>query len=173
MHPRYLGTLDLTFTLRLVLIWPWQLTDESLHEILQLLPLGLKALFPSLSGPILTLLPPSPSTSLPLLLLQLSSPSPLIILPSPLFLTKALTSSAHPKAGIIVVHVSLFDDVVEQVLEDCGQDVVIVIVGDVEKGKHRLVESAKGRGMRVVWWEDIWAAAENAAEEGNVSGQFS
>ena len=107
-----------------------QLTDEALAEILRLIPLGLSSLFPlsettSSPTPILTLLPSSPSTSFPLLLLQLAVPpsTPLIVLPTPKLLSTALHSSLHPQPKLVIAHASLAEDVIEQVWEDCGHDV--------------------------------------------------
>ncbi|EIW73123.1 hypothetical protein M231_06039 [Tremella mesenterica] len=144
------------------------LTDEALQEILRLLPIGLQTLYPTLSTsptaptPILTLLPPSPTTSLPLLLLYLSSPpcSPLVVLPSPTLLTTALTATCHPRPGLVVVHASIADDVLEQVLEDCHTSAGVLLVGDERKEKTDVMGSATSRGMTVHWWEEIWDAAE-------------
>ncbi|KAK4686758.1 hypothetical protein P7C73_g3360, partial [Tremellales sp. Uapishka_1] len=146
------------------------LTEEALSEILLLLPHGLRALFPhhlstspTSPTPILTLLPPSPVTALPLLLLALSVPPslPLIVLPHPKLLNTALAkTSAHPQPGIVVVHVGLLDDIIEQVWEDCEDKVGVVVVGDEKKEKIALIEEARRRGMNVRWWEEIWAAAE-------------
>lgn len=153
-----------------------KLTDEALSEMLRLLPIGLKTLFPTLTAsttsptPILTLLPPSPSTSLPLLLLQLSVPpsTPLVILPSPVLLSSALSSTAHPQPAVVVVHASLVDDVLEQIWEDRGDKAGVLVVGDPQKEQYRVVENAKTRGMKVAWWEEIWEVAEKAPTEKGV-----
>ncbi|KAL7423590.1 hypothetical protein Q5752_001170 [Cryptotrichosporon argae] len=136
------------------------LTDDGLAEITRLLPLGLRALFPT-PGPIVTLLPPSPSTSLPLLLLSLSaSPGrPLVVLPAPVFLTAALTSAAHTRPAVVVVHASIAEDVVEQIWEDCGADTGVLLVGDGARTLGALVDAARARGMRAHWWDDLWDAA--------------
>lgn len=155
-----------------------QLTDEALKELVRLLPLGLRSLFPHLSTnatkattPIATLIPPSPTTALPQVLLALASaPSiPLIPLSSPSFLLKALTTDAHPQPGLIVVHADLVDDVVEQVFEACDGTCGILVIGDPNKAKSTLLKSAKSNGVSVGWWEDIWEAGEKAkatAEQG-------
>jgi hypothetical protein len=52
--------------------------------------------------------------------------------------------------------------VIEQILEDCRDQVGVLIVGDGDKGKGELVRNAEGKGMRVCWWEDIWEAGEKA-----------
>jgi long-chain acyl-CoA synthetase len=143
------------------------LTDEALVEILRLIPLGLSSLFPlsettASTTPILTLLPSSPSTSFPLLLLQLAVPpsTPLIILPTPRLLTKALQSTSHPQPKLVVVHASLAADVVEQVWEDCGSEVGVLIVGDPGKEQDQVVHEAEKKGMLVKYWEEVWTGAE-------------
>nr|XP_031862082.1 uncharacterized protein CI109_002495 [Kwoniella shandongensis]KAA5529154.1 hypothetical protein CI109_002495 [Kwoniella shandongensis] len=148
------------------------LTDEALGEILRLLPIGLQLLFPSIANPaspspILTLLPPSPTSALPLLLLSLSvrPNTPLIILPSPRLLTAGLTSKNHPTPGVVVVHASLLDDVVEQVWEDCRDRVGILIVGDPQKDGASTVKNARAKGLEVHWWEEIWDVAESEKGE--------
>ncbi|KAK8844727.1 hypothetical protein IAR55_006577 [Kwoniella newhampshirensis] len=148
------------------------LTDEALAEVLRLLPIGLELLFPRSSSPtspspIMTLLPPSPNSALPLLLLSLSVKpnAPLVILPSPRVLTTGLTAKGHPVPGIVVVHASLFEDVAEQVWEDCRDKVGILIVGDPEKGEQNSVEITRGKGMEVHWWEEVWDVAESEKSE--------
>jgi long-chain acyl-CoA synthetase len=144
-----------------------QLTDEALAEILRLIPLGLSSLFPlsestSSPTPILTLLPSSPSTSFPLLLLQLAVPpsTPLIVLPQPKQLSKALHSTLHPQPKLVVVHASLAEDVIEQVWEDCGHEVGVLIVGDPGKEHDQAVREAEEKGMIVKYWEEVWEGAE-------------
>jgi long-chain acyl-CoA synthetase len=146
-----------------------QLTDEVLAEILRLIPLGLASLFPlsestSAPTPILALLPASPSTSFPLLFLQLaSSPAtPLVVLPSPKFLNEALHSKLHTQPKLVVVHASIAEDVVEQVWEDCGHEVGILIVGDPAKEHHQVVADASKKGMVVKYWEEVWEGAEKS-----------
>ncbi|WRT63250.1 uncharacterized protein IL334_000153 [Kwoniella shivajii] len=150
------------------------LTDEALTEIIRLIPLGLSLLFPnestanpSSSSPIVTLLPPSPTTSLPLLLLSISATPdrPLVILPSPRLLAPALKGTGHPAPGIIVIHISLLEDVIEQVYEDCGSTVGILIVGDPQKTGEDSVKAAQGKGLNVKWWEEIWEIAESSEAE--------
>lgn len=129
------------------------------------MPLGLKALFPGLSSsaasptPILTLLPPSPGTALPLLLLSLASKpgAPLVIVPDPSVLDAALASDAYPTPALLVVHESVFPQVAA--LKSAAKG--ILIVGDVER-KH--AAAAKAAGVSVKFWEDIWDAAEAAPE---------
>ncbi|KAL1408830.1 hypothetical protein Q8F55_005644 [Vanrija albida] len=147
-------------TQRVILDTP--LTTEALAEVVRLVPLGLKALFPGLSGtkasptPILTLLPPSPGTALPLLLLSLASKpgAPLVVVPDPSLLDAALTSTAYPRPALLVVHESVFPQVVTRAAN-------ILIVGDTER-KHAAV--AKAASATVRWWEEIWDAAEAAPE---------
>ncbi|KAI9633181.1 uncharacterized protein MKK02DRAFT_18555 [Dioszegia hungarica] len=140
------------------------LTDTALAELTRLLPLGLSSLFPSLASsasPILVLLPPNPSTSLPLLLLSLaSSPDqPLIVLPNPRVLTAALEATAHAKPGLVVVHESLADGVVEQVMEESGGCGVLV-VGDTGEKYGGLASSAGSHGVVVRFWDEVWDAGE-------------
>ena len=144
-----------------------KLTDEALVEILRLIPLGLASLFPLSEStasptPILTLLPTSPSTSFPLLLLQLAVPpsTPLVVLPTPRLLTKALQSTSHPQPKLVVIHASLAADVIEQVWEDCGSDVGVLIVSDPGKEQDQVVQDAEKKGMLVKYWEDVWTGAE-------------
>jgi long-chain acyl-CoA synthetase len=87
-------------------------------------------------------------------------------LPFPKLLTSALKapSTTHEQPGIVVVHESIVDDVLEQILEDCGADVGVLIVGDTAKGKQTLVKAAQGKGMKVSWWEDVWAAGESSLD---------
>ena len=142
-----------------------------MSEIIRVFRLGFKSLFPALTRspsaptPILALLPSSPTTALPLLLLQLAIPpsTPLIILPSPILLSAALTSTSHPRPVLAVVHASLLDDLLEQVWEDRGDQCGVLIVGDPEKEKFKIVESAKTRGMKVGWWEEVWENAEKVS----------
>lgn len=148
------------------------LTNEALAEVVRLVPLGLHALFPSLATAtaaeplsIVTVLPPSPSTSLPLLLLSLSSEPrcPIVVLPHPRLLNLALGSTAHPSPGLIVVHESVFKEAVEQVFEDSKAGAGILIVGDTERKHSQLATTATSRGLTVRWWEEIWDVAESAA----------
>ncbi|ORX35025.1 hypothetical protein BD324DRAFT_609750 [Kockovaella imperatae] len=145
------------------------LSQEALAELIRRFPIGLTSLFNLPTSnvsprPILVLLPPSPVTALPLLILQLAATpsSPLVILPSPKLLTKALTPAAdsHPVPGVLIVHQSLLEDVLEQAVEDCGDSLGIMVVGDNDKSQGPLVERAIGKGMKVHWWEDVWEAAE-------------
>jgi long-chain acyl-CoA synthetase len=153
------------------------LTDEALAEILRLIPLGLASLFPlsestSSPTPILTLLPSSPSTSFPLLLLQLAAPpsTPLIVLPTPRLLTKALQSKDHPQPKLVVAHSSLAADLIEQVWEDCGSEVGVLIVGDPGKEQDQVVRDAEKKGMLVKYWEEVWGGAE--ASKKVMPGEF-
>ncbi|WVQ72284.1 hypothetical protein IAR50_001834 [Cryptococcus sp. DSM 104548] len=142
------------------------LTDEAFAEIVRLVPLGIELLFPRASAAsvssIVTLIPPSPVTSLPLLLLSLSAipVRPLVILPSPRLLTSALTATSHPAAGVVVVFADLLGDVLEQVYEDAGDKVGILVIGDAGKLQASLVEEARSKGLTVHWWEEVWEVAE-------------
>ncbi|OCF34867.1 hypothetical protein I316_03413 [Kwoniella heveanensis BCC8398] len=146
------------------------LSDEALIEIIRLLPIGIELLFPHTASatktsqaPILTLLPPSPTSALPLLLLSLSAApnKPLVILPTPRLLTPALRGTGHPAPAIVVIHVNLLDDVVEQVAEDCQGPVGILVIGDPQRTGAGLAKSAQNRGISIKWWEDIWEIAES------------
>lgn len=64
-----------------------------------------------------------------------------------------------------MVHASLAEEVIEQVWEDRGDKAGVLIVGDPEKGKRGIMESAKTKGMKVAWWEEIWEVAEKVTEE--------
>ncbi|WVN88510.1 uncharacterized protein L203_103721 [Cryptococcus depauperatus CBS 7841] len=148
-----------------------KLTDEALAEIVRLIPLGLSILFPSSPASIssiVTIIPPSSSTSLPLLLLSLSATPdrPLVILPTPRFFTYALTASgkAHPAAGIIVTCPNLLSDIIEQVFED-NRTVGVLVVGDPEREQSGSVAQARERGLNVHWWEEVWDLAESEAAE--------
>ncbi|ORY27329.1 hypothetical protein BCR39DRAFT_560061 [Naematelia encephala] len=141
------------------------LSDEALSEILRLVPQALFNLFPSLSllpaapTPILTLLPPSPSCQLPLLLLSLAAPpsTPIIPLPHPSLLASALEEkTAHPRPGLVVVHASLIGDVLEQIVDENEERLGVLVVGDPDKACEEAVQPAKDRGMVVSWWEEIW-----------------
>ncbi|TYJ57458.1 hypothetical protein B9479_001775 [Cryptococcus floricola] len=142
------------------------LTDEAFAEIVRLVPLGIELLFPRASAAsvssIITLIPPSPVTSLPLLLLSLSAVPvrPLVILPSPRLLTSALTATSHPAAGVVVVFADLLGEVLEQVWEDTGDKVGILVIGDAGKLRASLVEEARSKGLNVHWWEEVWEVAE-------------
>lgn len=148
-----------------------QLTDEGLGELQRLLPLGIRALFPFKSPehqtcrPILVLLPPTPSCSLPLFLLSLvSSPSnPLIILPSPQLLITALSgdSESHPQPGLVVTHESIAEDVIEQVAEVTNGNCGVLVAGDTVRRLESLGNKSAGHGVDVRFWEDLWDAAEN------------
>ena len=134
-----------------------------------MIPLGLSSLFPlsettSSPTPIITLLPSSPSTSFPLLLLQLAVPpsTPLVVLPTPKFLSKALHSTLHPRPKLVIAHASLAEDVIEQVWEDCGHDVGVLIVGDPGKEHDQAVRDAEEKGMLVKYWEEVWDGAESS-----------
>lgn len=139
-----------------------------MRELIRLLPLGLEAMFvtPSapLSGPILVLLPPGPSTALPLLLLALSVQTrrPLIILPSPRMLISALKAEddTHGQPALVVTHESIAEGVIEQVAEvrrgRCG----VLVAGDMGKRLAGLAREAEGHGVKVGFWEDMWSLAE-------------
>lgn len=146
----------------------YQLTDEALAEIVRLVPLGIHILFPGASSmsasSIVTLIPPSPNSALPLLLLSLSATPdrPLAILPNPRLLTAALTGhGSHPAACIVVVFVDLLAEVVEQVWEGDGDKVGILVIGDEKKLQSSVVEQARRKGLTVHWWEEIWEVAES------------
>jgi long-chain acyl-CoA synthetase len=151
-----------------------QLTDEALAEILRIIPLGLRSVYSSLRkatpespSSILILLPPSRTASLPLLLLALKAPPncPLIILPTPHLLTAALTAKEHPNPGVIVVHESLAEDVIEQAWEDLSGTCGVCIFGDPDKMRKGAVMAAKKKGMDVAWWADLWDAGDEAKRE--------
>lgn len=153
-----------------------QITNEALTELLRLVPLGLAAMFdlplgPSAEttteAPIAVLLPPSPSTALPLLLLQLASPPgcPIIPLPSPTLLDAALNSTAHARPRVLVVYVDLLEEALEQAFEDKGEGVGALVVGDPDMGKRDIVERARRKGMKVHWWEDMWEEGEKSSAE--------
>jgi len=142
-----------------------QLSDESLKDVVHLLPRGLRSLFPALNSndkSIITLLPPSPSTALPLLLLELSAVSPLIILPDTVYFTMALTTTSHPSPAVAVVHVDLLEDVVEQVLEDKHGETGVLVIGDPQRKRNDIVQAAGAKGMTVRFWEELWDVAETA-----------
>lgn len=118
---------------------------------------------PALTSPVVVLLPPNPRTSLPLLLLSLSSTAshPLIILPESRFLIPALTSNDHLSPGLIVVHESLAEGVVEQVME-CEHACGVLVVGDPANHTD-LSTSARNHGMNVRFWDEVWEAGERAS----------
>ncbi|GMK53536.1 hypothetical protein CspeluHIS016_0101220 [Cutaneotrichosporon spelunceum] len=132
------------------------LTPEALAEVARLVPLGLRALFPRLASeevtPVAVLLPPSPSTSLPTLLLALASEPrhPLVVLDHPRHLPSALNGKEHPVPALIVAHAAAAGD-----LTNLPAGVDVLLVGDPE-GKVEL----KARR-----WEEIWDAAESAPAE--------
>ena len=100
---------------------------------------------------------------------------PLIVLPEPKLLTSALTSPTsenppHPMPAVVVVHVSLVDDVVEQVFEDTGAKAGVLIVGDMNREKEPLVERAREKGMDLRWWEELWEVAETARHKASLPG---
>lgn len=142
-------------------------------EIIRLIPLGLHSLFDlstSIESPssVLTILPSSPSTALPLLLLQLAAvPSaPLVILPSPIFVASALREkTAHAPVNLMVVHAALAEDVIEQVYENYQSGIGILIVGDPSKETDYVVQDAKSHGINVRYWEELWEAAESSKVE--------
>lgn len=142
-----------------------QLTNEALAEVARLVPLGLRALFPTLESdsptPILTLLPPSPSTSLPLLLLALASEPrhPLLILDHPRHLQAALAGRGHPAPSVLVLHASVFERGVALDALDLGSAAGVLIVGDPER-KFSAVAASALKGASVKWWEEIWEAGE-------------
>lgn len=145
-----------------------QLTNEALTEIVRLVPLGLKALFSEQMGTvdspksIVTLLPPSPSTSLPLLLLSLASQksNPLVVLPSRSLLPAALESKDHPAPGLLVLHESALTDAVDLDFQDLN-GAGILLVGDPNRRRAGPVADAIRHGVNVKWWEEIWDAAED------------
>jgi hypothetical protein len=61
---------------------------------------------------------------------------------------------------LAVVHASLAADVVEQVWEDCGTEVGVLIVGDPGKEQDQVVNEAEKKGMLVKYWEEVWSGAE-------------
>ncbi|WWC67281.1 uncharacterized protein I206_101189 [Kwoniella pini CBS 10737] len=144
------------------------ITDEGLTEITRLIPIGLSLLFPlTETSSVVVLLPPSPSTSLPLLLLSVASTAdkPLVILPSPTLLSSAIANKGrHPPAGVVVIHVNLLEDVIEQLYENKSSAGVLVI-GDPDKSTQGVVKIAKGKGINVKYWEEIWEIAESSAAE--------
>ena len=68
-----------------------------------------------------------------------------------------------------MVYASLLEDLLEQVWEACGDKTGILVVGDTAKEKHEVVNSARTRGMKVAWWEEIWEVAEKGTAEKMVS----
>ncbi|BEJ13701.1 hypothetical protein CspHIS471_0308750 [Cutaneotrichosporon sp. HIS471] len=132
------------------------LTPEALAEVARLVPLGLRALFPKLASeevtPIAVLLPPSPTTSLPTLLLALASQPrhPLVILDHPRRLASALSGKDHPVPSLIVAHASA-----ARAIANLPTGVDVLLVGDPE-GKVDI----KARR-----WEEIWDPAEAAAPD--------
>jgi len=62
----------------------------------------------------------------------------------------------------VVIHASLAEDAVEQIWEDCGSDVGVLIVGDPEREKDQVVQGAKENGMIVRYWEELWEGAESS-----------
>ncbi|WWC90156.1 uncharacterized protein L201_005089 [Kwoniella dendrophila CBS 6074] len=151
------------------------LTDEGLSEIIRLIPIGLSLLFPNIKSTkedpssIITLLPPSPTTSLPLLLLSISSTpdKPLIILPKPNLLSQALESKNHAQPGIIVIHLSLLHDVIEQAYET-SSEIGILLIGDPEKSSEIIIKTAKSKGIQIKYWEDLWEIAESPQAKNHV-----
>jgi long-chain acyl-CoA synthetase len=146
------------------------LTNDALTELLRLLPLGLRALFPlkapehKTTRPILVVLPPNPSTSLPLLLLALASSleSPIIVLPTPQLLIQALEETkSHPAPGIVLAHESIAEGVVEQVAEAMEGKCGVLIAGDTTRRLEPLGRKAARHGVDVRFWEDLWTAAED------------
>lgn len=128
-------------------------------DVASLLPRGLRALFPSLASatkdapaPIATLIPPSTTTGLPLLLLSLASrPStPLIVVPRPAALPAAVQGGRAPAPGLVVLHVSAIERLPEI---SCP----VLLVGDPDR-------KAQVAGKNVRWWEELWAAAETVPE---------
>ena len=156
-----------------------QLTSEALRELVRLLPIGIEAIFGSTpaqtSGPILVLLPPGPSTALPLLLLALSASAsrPLVILSSPKLLISALEAKGerHPQPSVVVTHESVAEGVIEQVSElgrgICG----VLVAGDTDKRLSSLARQAKGHGVTVGFWEDLWDMAEERGDLG-ITGAY-
>jgi hypothetical protein len=59
-----------------------------------------------------------------------------------------------------VIHASLAADVIEQVWEDCGSEVGVLIVGDPGKEQDQVVQDAEKKGMLVKYWEEVWTGAE-------------
>jgi len=132
-------------------------------------PLGIGKLFPELSGSILTLLPPSPTTALPLLLLSLASrpKHSLVILPSPHLLRTALTSASHPTPGLLVIHESVVDGLAVEALGRAS----VLIVGDPNQEHKAFAERAAKSGIAVKWWEQIWDAGETATDVPDTTGR--
>jgi hypothetical protein len=62
----------------------------------------------------------------------------------------------------VVIHASLAEDAVEQIWEDCGHDVGVLIVGDPTKEKDHVVQGAQEKGMLVKYWEELWHGAEQS-----------
>jgi len=52
--------------------------------------------------------------------------------------------------------------VIEQVWEDCGHDVGVLIVGDPGKEHDQAVRDAEEKGMLVKYWEEVWDGAESS-----------
>jgi hypothetical protein len=63
---------------------------------------------------------------------------------------------------LVVIHASLAEDAVEQIWEDCGSNVGVLIVGDPEREKDQVVQGAKENGMIVRYWEELWGGAESS-----------
>jgi len=75
-------------------------------------------------------------------------------------MTKALQSTSHPQPKLVVVHASLAEDVIEQVWEDCGSEVGVLIVGDPGKEQQQVADNGEKKGMLVKFWEEVWTGAE-------------
>ena len=69
-----------------------------------------------------------------------------------------------------MVHESLLEDVIEQVAEDIGDKLGIMVVGDTDRSQGPSIERAVGKGMVIHWWEEIWDAAELAVDKINIAG---
>lgn len=140
-----------------------ELDSEGVAQTSAMLPRGLRALFPDLAkatkdapAPIAALIPPSTTTSLPLLLLSLASrPSmPLVVVPRPAALPAALKGQGIPQApALVVLHISEIGRLPEI---NCS----VLLIGDPKKA----AASRVGDRKNVQWWEDVWPAAEAAPE---------
>lgn len=83
------------------------------------------------------------------------------MLPHPRLLNLALDNTSHPNPGLLVVHESIFPEVLEQ-LSESNSSAGILIVGDAERRHSDIAAKASRRGIVVKWWEEIWDVAEAA-----------
>lgn len=127
------------------------------------MPLGLRKLFPSLQGggSVACLLPPSPITALPLLLLSLSSSAknPLVVLPHPRLLEVAIKDRAP---GVVVIHESAIEATADLLVNSKSG---VLIVGDTKRRHQAFADRAGKNGVVVHFWEDVWDAGESASDE--------